>query len=80
VIGDCRLDATEGVLRISLSATDDTQMEQLRDVAARHLLRFAFRAPPTIEWRGMEDRDRPRDWEADSSCERAWMRSNVTRR
>lgn len=50
-IGDCRLSATDDVLTITLSAPDDARMSELQDVVARHLLRFAFRDPPTIEWR-----------------------------
>jgi uncharacterized protein len=50
-IGSCRLSATDGTLTISLSTADDARMAQLKDVVARHLLRFAFRDPPKIEWR-----------------------------
>lgn len=50
-IGECRLSATDDVLTISLSAPDDARMAELQDVVARHLLRFAFRDPPKIEWR-----------------------------
>ncbi len=51
-IGDCRLDASEGMLTISLSAPDEAQMAQLQEVIASHLVRFAFREPPKIEWHG----------------------------
>jgi len=30
-------------------------LAQVQDVVARHLLRFAFREPPTIEWHGATD-------------------------
>jgi hypothetical protein len=52
-IGECRLDADEdeGVLTLSLSTPSVHQLEELQDVVARHLLRFAFRDPPQIEWR-----------------------------
>ena len=50
-MGDCRLRAGDGVLTISLAAPDGTRMRELQDVVARHLLRFAFRDPPKIEWR-----------------------------
>jgi hypothetical protein len=52
-IGDCRLDA-EGTLKLSLSTPDARRMGELQDVVARHLLRFAFRDPPKIEWRGAD--------------------------
>jgi hypothetical protein len=47
-IGEYRLDADETTLRLSLSTPDAHQMEELKDVVARHQLRFAFRDPPTI--------------------------------
>jgi uncharacterized protein len=49
-IGNCRLSATDDLLTLSLSAPDDARMADLKDVVARHLLRFAFRDPPEIEW------------------------------
>jgi hypothetical protein len=51
-IGECRLHADEATIRLSLSAPDAHRMGELQDVVARHLLRFAFRDPPKIEWRG----------------------------
>jgi len=50
-MGECRLDASEGVLKLALAAPDDAQMAQLQDVVARHLLRFAFREEMQIDWR-----------------------------
>src|SRR5689334_5480916 len=50
-IGECRLAAGEGVLKLMLAAPDDAQMAQLQDVVARHLLRFAFREKMQIDWR-----------------------------
>lgn len=50
-IGDCRLAAEEGILRMSLTAPDDPQLAQLQDVVARHLVRFAFREDLNIDWR-----------------------------
>jgi uncharacterized protein len=49
-VGECRLDADERVLRLSLATPDAGQMAALQDVVARHLIRFAFRDPPAIEW------------------------------
>jgi hypothetical protein len=50
-MGECRLDADEAVLKLTLSAPDDVRMTQLQDVVARHLLRFAFREEMQIDWR-----------------------------
>jgi uncharacterized protein len=50
-MGDCRLRAEAGILTLSLEAADDAQLVQLRDVVARHLLRFAFRETLQIVWR-----------------------------
>jgi uncharacterized protein len=50
-IGECRLNATEDVLKLRLEAQDGAQMTQLQDVVARHLLRFAFREEMQIDWR-----------------------------
>lgn len=49
-IGDCRLVAGEAVLTLLLMAPDPARLEQLKDVMARHLLRFAFREDMTIDW------------------------------
>jgi hypothetical protein len=50
-MGECRVHASPGQLRLAVAATDAEELARLQDVVARHLLRFAFRAPPTIEWR-----------------------------
>jgi len=52
-VGDCRLDAGEGVLRLSLAAPDAPEMKQLQEVVERHLLRFAFREEMQIDWRSV---------------------------
>lgn len=49
--GDCRMNAREDVLELSLTAPDASRLEQLQDVVARHLLRFAFRENMQIDWR-----------------------------
>jgi hypothetical protein len=49
-IGDCRLDASEEVLKLSLAAPDGARMTQLQDVVARHFLRFAFREQLQVDW------------------------------
>jgi uncharacterized protein len=49
-IGECRLEASDGRLQLSLAAPDDAQMSQLQEVVARHLLRFAFREEMQIDW------------------------------
>jgi uncharacterized protein len=49
-MGTCLL-ATEGeTLVLRAEAEDQAALERLQDVVARHLLRFAFRAPPEIVW------------------------------
>ena len=48
--GTCRLEATEAALVLRLDATDPAPLETLQEFVARHLLRFAFRAPPAIRW------------------------------
>ncbi|WP_207538793.1 DUF2218 domain-containing protein [Sabulicella rubraurantiaca] len=50
-IGDCRLEAGAGVLKLSVTAPDAAQLAQLQDVVARHLVRFALREPVVVEWR-----------------------------
>jgi hypothetical protein len=50
-IGECRLNAADDVLKLTLEAHDGAQMAQLQDVVARHLLRFAFREEMRIDWR-----------------------------
>jgi hypothetical protein len=49
-IGNCALKAEGETLRITLTAPDAAQMEQLKDVVVRHLLRFAFREEMAITW------------------------------
>lgn len=49
--GECRLEARDAVLKLSLTAPDAAYLEQLRDVVARHLVRFAFREDMRINWR-----------------------------
>ncbi len=53
-IGECRLEADDGLLKLSLSTSGAGQMGELQDIVARHLLRFAFRDPPKIEWRAAD--------------------------
>jgi len=50
-IGECRLAATDGVLRLSLEAQNAADMPQLQDVVERHLVRFAFREELKMDWR-----------------------------
>ena len=48
--GVCTLAAEADVLVMRCDAADGDQLARLQDVVARHLLRFAFRAPPEIVW------------------------------
>ena len=49
-IGECRLKAEGATLRILLEAPGAEDMEQLKDVVIRHLVRFAFREELTAIW------------------------------
>jgi uncharacterized protein len=49
-----RLEADDSVLKLSLATAEAGQMAALQDVVACHLLRFASRNPPNIEWRNVE--------------------------
>ena len=40
----------EDTLRLIATANGDAQLEQVQDVVARHLVRFAFREELTIDW------------------------------
>jgi hypothetical protein len=53
-VGTCRLEAVGNILTLRAEAEDDERLAQLQDIIARHLLRFAFRAPPEIVWRATE--------------------------
>lgn len=53
-MGVCRLQADEGVLVLRAEAAEAEALDRLQDVVARHLLRFAFRAPPEITWQPVE--------------------------
>lgn len=49
-IGECRLKAEGATLRILLEAPGADDMEQLKDVVIRHLVRFAFREELAVDW------------------------------
>jgi uncharacterized protein len=48
--GTCRLQPAGDTLTLALEASDQTDLHRLQDVVARHLLRFAFREDPSIDW------------------------------
>jgi uncharacterized protein len=48
--GVCRLAVEPDALVMTVEAAEEAALPQLQDVVARHLLRFAFREPPKIEW------------------------------
>jgi hypothetical protein len=48
--GTCLLQAETDTLVLRAEAEDPDQLTKTEDVVARHLLRFAFREPPAIEW------------------------------
>ena len=49
-IGECRLKADSSTLHIDLTAPSAEDMEQLKDVVIRHLVRFAFREELQPTW------------------------------
>ena len=49
-IGECKLAAEPELLHLALEAPDTVQLEQLQEVVARHLLRFAYRDVAVVEW------------------------------
>ena len=49
-IGDCALRASDVSLRLELTSPDADQLAQLKDVVARHLVRFAFREELIFNW------------------------------
>ena len=48
--GTCTLRAAPGSLDMELRAQDDETLRRLQDVVATHLVRFAWREPPTVTW------------------------------
>jgi hypothetical protein len=48
--GICRLEAKDGVLTLRTEAEDLAGVERVQDVVEKHLVRFAFREPPTFAW------------------------------
>ena len=49
--GTCRLTAADGLLTLEAEAEDADRLARVQDVVDRHLVRFAFREPPVIEWK-----------------------------
>lgn len=49
-IGECRLKADDAALHIDLAAKNAEEMEELKDVVIRHLVRFAFREELAVAW------------------------------
>ena len=49
--GETKLAADPQTLTISLQSPDAEALERLKDVVARHLVRFAFREELAVEWR-----------------------------
>ena len=49
-VGVCRLEANDGILTLNAEAEDADRLVQLQNVIDKHLQRFAFRSPLTIEW------------------------------
>lgn len=53
-MGTCRLEATGDKLTMKAEAENADLLAQVEGVVERHLVRFAFRAPPEIVWRPAE--------------------------
>lgn len=49
--GLCELATGKDVLVMCVSAANDDDLARMEDVIARHLVRFAFRAPPEVVWK-----------------------------
>lgn len=49
-IGQVALAAADETLTLALTAPDAARLAELKDVVARHLVRFAFRETLTIDW------------------------------
>jgi hypothetical protein len=49
--GVCRAEADADALTLTSLAADEAQLHQLKDVIARHLVRFAFKEELVIEWK-----------------------------
>jgi uncharacterized protein len=50
-MGEVKLAAEPQTLALALESASDEDLERLKDVVARHLLRFAFREELTVDWR-----------------------------
>jgi hypothetical protein len=50
-IGRCDLKSEAEVLTISVTATEPAELEPLKDVVIRHLVRFAFSEELAIDWK-----------------------------
>ena len=48
--GKCTLTAQGNILAMTVAAENAEELEELKDVVARHLQRFAFRDNPAIVW------------------------------
>ena len=49
-MGVCTLQAERDAILMRVEAEDTDGLDRLEDVVARHLVRFAFREPVTVEW------------------------------
>ena len=49
--GHCVMRAETDMLVVRIAAADDASRERLQSVATRHLERFMFREPSSVEWR-----------------------------
>lgn len=49
-IGECALSADAEALTITAASPGEAELEQLKDVIIRHLVRFAFREELQVDW------------------------------
>lgn len=49
--GEVKLVAEAGGLQLALESPSEEDLERLKDVVARHLVRFAFREELAVAWR-----------------------------
>ncbi len=53
--GRCALWTDRGMLKLTIFADSQTDLEKAAEVVASHLERFAFRENPEINWRPVQD-------------------------
>jgi uncharacterized protein len=52
--GTCTLAADDARLTLEVEAASADDLARVQDVVERHLVRFAFRDPPKVQWSAVE--------------------------